>query len=549
MYRTAALATTLLLMVPPAPAADGDGSLLPPERPIEQAVDHYIDAALAAAKVKPAPPADDAELLRRLTLDLVGRIPTPGEMKDYLGSADPQRKVKLVERLMASPAFARHQALVFTTLLQSDAPQPRRGQKPGALRDYLEIAFKENRPWDRIFRELMLPDEPDVKTPGASDFLRARLKDLNRLTVDVSTVFFGVNISCAQCHDHPHVHDWKQDHFYGMKAFFARTFENGGRVAERDRGAVKFIPNKGKEKVAPVMFLTGKVVEEPATPKSAEPEPPVKEKKGKGKGKGANPGKTVPPGEGLRARLVALALEPGQRDYFARAVVNRVFHRLLGRGLVMPLDQMHSANPPSHPELLNWLARDVIEHSYDLRRLVRGLVLSNAYARGSRWDNGEAPEEKLFAVAQVRPLTPMQLAVSLRLATADPEGLAGTDTDAEKKLEALEKSAARLAGLFPQPGDNFQVGAAEAMLFANNEGLLKEVLADAPGLLVHRLKQVPELERRAELAVRSVLSRPARPEEVRALVEYLRQREDRPAAACQQAVWALLASAEFRFNH
>jgi Protein of unknown function (DUF1553) len=356
-----------------------------------------------------------------------------------------------------------------------------------------------------------------------------------------------VNISCAQCHDHPHVHDWKQDHFYGMKAFFARTFENAGRLAERDQGVVKFIPNKGKEKVALVMFLTGKIIEEPAAPKPTEPEPPAKGKKGKAKG--VKPGKTVPPGEGLRAKLVALALEPGQRDYFARAIVNRVFHRLLGRGLVMPLDQMHSANPPSHPELLHWLARDVIEHGYDLRRLVRGLVLSNAYARGSRWDDGEAPEEKLFAVAQVRPLTPMQLAVSLRLATADPEGLAGTDGGAEKKLEALEKSAARLAGLFPQPGDNFQVGASEAMLFANNEGLLKEVLADAPGSLVHRLKQVPELERRAELAVRSVLSRLARPEEIRALVEYLRQREDRPAAACQQAVWALLASAEFRFSH
>ncbi len=547
MYLTVVLAA-LTPLTAPARAADRDPSLLPRDRPIEQAVDHYIDAALAAAKVKPAPPADDAELLRRLTLDLVGRIPTPGEMSEYLGSSDPERKVKLVERLLASRAFARHQALAFTTLLQGDTPRPRRGQKPGALRDYLEAAFRENRPWDRVFRELMLPDTLDAKAaPGAAEFLRGRLKDLNRLTVDVSTIFFGVNISCAQCHDHPHVHDWKQDHFYGMKAFFARTIDNGGRLAEREQGVVKFIPNKGKEKVAPVMFLTGKVVEEPAGMKAAEPEPPAKGKKGKGKA--AKTGKTVPPGEGLRAKLVALALEPGQRDYFARAIANRVFHKLLGRGLVMPLDQMHSANPPSHPELLRWLARDVIEHGYDLRRLVRGLVLSNAYARGSRWNDGEAPPEKLFAVAQVRPLAPMQLAVSLRIASADPEGLAATDPAAGKKLEALEKSAARLAGLFPQPGDNFQVGAAEAMLFANNEGLLKEVLADAPGTLVNRLKQVADLERRAELAVRSVLSRPARPEEIRALSEYMRRRADRPVDACQQAVWALLASAEFRFNH
>jgi hypothetical protein len=550
MLRTLAPATVLLLASLPAPAADDQPKgLLPPGASVERAVDHYVDAALAAAKVRPVPPAEDAALLRRLTLDLVGRIPTPAEVQDYLASSDPQKKVKLVDRLMATPAFARHQALEFTTLLQAETGNKRKGAAAGGLRDYLVGAFAENRPWDRIFRDLLLPDASDPKKRGADEFLRSRIKDLNRLTVDVSTVFFGVNISCAQCHDHPHVSDWKQDHFYGMKAFFARTFDKGGRLMERDQGVVKFIPNKGKEKVAQVMFLTGKVVEEPRLPS-----PAPKDKKKTGSVRPA-PGKPGKPGKadnsaastkpGLRAKLVELALEPGQRDYFARAVVNRVFYRLMGRGLVMPLDQMHSANPPSHPELLQWLARDLIEHRYDLRRLVRGLVLTNAYARGSRWEDGEAPEDKLFAVAQIRPLTPMQLAVSLRIAAADPQSL-GKDA---KKLEALEKSAARLASLFPQPGDNFQVGASEAMLFANNEGLLQELLTDAPGSLVNRLKQVADLGKRADLAVRSVLSRPARPEEVKALTEYMRQRADRPVDACRQTVWALLASAEFRFNY
>jgi hypothetical protein len=545
MLRTLAPATVLLLASLPAPAADDPSKgLLPPETSIERAIDHYVDAALTAAKVRPAPPAEDAAVLRRLSLDLVGRIPTPAEVQDYLASSDPLKKVKLVDRLMASPAFARHQALEFTTLLQAETGNKRKGAAAGGLRDYLAGAFAENRPWDRIFRDLLLPDASDPKTRGADEFLRSRIKDLNRLTVDVSTVFFGVNISCAQCHDHPHVSDWKQDHFYGMKAFFARTVDKGGRLMERDQGVVKFIPNKGKEKVAQVMFLTGKVVEEPVMNVPA-PKPktgPVRPTPGK-PGKADKSAASTRPG--LRAKLVELSLEPGQRDYFARAVVNRVFYRLMGRGLVMPLDQMHSANPPSHPELLQWLARDLIEHRYDLRRLVRGLVLTNAYARGSRWEDGEAPEDKLFAVAQVRPLTPMQLAVSLRLAAADPEAL-GRDA---KKLEALEKSAARLASLFPQPGDNFQVGASEALLFANNEGLLRELLADAPGSLVNRLKQVPDLDKRADLAVRSVLSRPARPQEVTALVEYMRRRADRPVEACQQAVWALLASAEFRFNY
>jgi len=210
---------------------------------------------------------------------------------------------------------------------------------------------------------------------------------------------------------------------------------------------------------------------------------------------------------------------------------------------------MHSANPASHPELLQWLARDVVEHGYDLRRLIRGLVLSQAYARSSRWEGEEIPQDKFFAVAQIRALTPMQMAMGLRLAGSDPQKLPRTGPELEKFIENVERSAGRLAGLFVQPTDNFQVGVDEAMLFANNESLLKEVLADAPGSLVSRLKQIAEPEKRAELAVRSVLSRPGRSEEIQTLADYLRRRPDRSAGANQQMLWALLASAEFRFNH
>lgn len=545
MVRSLPLAALTLITLPASLRADNSAQapLLPPDRPIHEVVDHYLDVKIRQAKVRPAAPAADAALLRRLTLDLNGRIPTPAEVSDYLASTDPDKKVKLVERLMASPAFVRHRALEFATMLQANAPSARKGPQAGGLRDYLQTAFTEGRSWDRVFRDLMLPDETDAKTRGASEFIRSRVKDLDRLTIDVSSVFFGVNVSCAQCHDHPHVLDWKQDHFYGMKSFFVRTYEAGQYLGERDAGAVKFIPNKGKEKLAQVMFLTGKVVEAPGL--KVVPKGPKGGKKQVGKGGSPPP----PPQFSLRAKLVELALEPGQSDFFSRSIVNREWARLFGRGLVMPLDQMHSANPPSHPDLLRWLARDTAEHGYDLRRLVRGLVLSNAYARASRYEGGEAPEERLFAVAQVRPLAPLPLATALRLATVDPQTLPGAGAELEKKVEAIAKAASGIARLFPQPGDHFQVGASEAMLFANNEGLLRELLADTPVSLVGRLKQQADVAKRAELAVRSVLSRPARAEEVAALADYMRRRADRPAEACQQVVWALLTSAEFRFNH
>jgi hypothetical protein len=252
-----------------------------------------------------------------------------------------------------------------------------------------------------------------------------------------------------------------------------------------------------------------------------------------------------------RAQLVDLALQPGQRDFFARSIVNRVWLRLFGYGLVMPVDQMHSENPPSHPELLEWLARDTVEHHYDLRRLIRGLVLSRAYGRSSRWEGTATPAPQLFAVARVRPLRPMQLAVALRLATTDPAGFppAQKPEDFEKRLEGLEGSARGFAQMLDQPGDNFQVGVNEALLFSNGERFLNEFLADGGDRLVGRLMQIKDPKELIDTAVRSVLSRPASEQEGTLFSAYLNRRGDRKVAACRQLVWALVTSPEFRFNY
>src|SRR4051812_29850462 len=254
---------TLALTALHSSAAD----LLPPDRPMHQVVDHYIDEQLKEQGVKPAPLADDATILRRLTLDLNGRIPTAAEHKAYVESKDPEKKAKLVDRLMSAPAFTRHQIEEFDAMLVLPGSGGRRGST-GSVREYLTRALKENRGWDRIYRDLLLADE---KEKGSGAFLKARVKDLDKLTTDVSVLFFGVNISCAQCHDHPLVHDWKQEHYYGLKSFFARTFEAGPFLGERDVAVVQFKTTKNETKNARLMFLTGKVVDAPdAKPLTAE---------------------------------------------------------------------------------------------------------------------------------------------------------------------------------------------------------------------------------------------------------------------------------------
>lgn len=539
-------AMLIVLLFASVAAAQTELKLLPADRPIDQAIDHYIDTKLKQEGVTPAPLADDAAILRRLTLDLNGRVPTLGEVNEYLASTDPDKKAKLVDRLLTSPAFPRHHAQELYAFLQYQDGQRRKGGKGNGLYEYLLISAADNRGWDRVFREIMVPNETDPKMQGAADFIKQRVKDTNKLAIEASVAFFGVNVSCAQCHDHPHVHAWTQDQFYGMKSFFARTFDAGGFLGERDFGIVKYTPNKGTEKVSPIIFLTGKKIDAPGM-QDPTGEQKKKEQKRLDVGKKAK-GPPAPPEFSLRAKLVETALAPDNRDFFARNIANRLWHRHLGRGLVMPLDQLHSENPASHPELLQWLARDLAEHGYDMRRTIRGIVLSNTYARSSRWDGDKAPEGRLFAVANVRPLAPMPLAVSLKLATVDPMTLPADRKELEKRIEAVEKAAAGLSNLFPQPGDNFQVGVAEAMLFANNEALQKDLVEGANNLTA-RMKQEPDLAKRADLAIRTVLTRPARQEEVTALVGYMQRRLDRPDAANQQVVWALLTSAEFRFNH
>src|ERR1700722_6071250 len=167
LIRTFALAWTYW-----APLAYGS-DLPSASLPIEKVIDQQIESAITEAGVTPAEQADDATVIRRLTLDLVGRIPTTGEVDAYTKSTDSDKRMKLVDRLMSSPGFARHQAAQFDVMLNPDSNM--RGS--GAFREYLTASLKENKPWDKLFREVLLPNEGDAKFKGAAEFLRNRVTD------------------------------------------------------------------------------------------------------------------------------------------------------------------------------------------------------------------------------------------------------------------------------------------------------------------------------------------------------------------------------------
>ena len=512
----------------------------PVARPIASVVDQYVDAGLTAAKVAAAEQIGDENLVRRLMLDLVGRVPTPVEVCDFVESKSAIKREQLVDRLIDSPEFVDHEVNEFDWMLM---------QGQGSLRAYLTQALGDRRPWDRMFRELILADGAGPSGKSSAEFLRARIRDQDRLTIDVSSLFFGVNISCAQCHDHPLAKDWKQDHFYGLKSFLARTYENGGFIGEREYGLVSYLTPKGEQRQAKLMFLSGRLVDEP---QSAEPDNKAKKAEQEDLKKLAAQKQPPPkPAFSRRAVLVQTALEPAERHFLARSIVNRLWSRFFGYGLVMPIDQMHSGNPPSHPELLEWLARDTVDHGFDLPRLMRGLVLSKTYSRSSRWDRGDRPAASLFAVGQVRPLSPHQYAASLRVATADPEIWAKLKMPAEvTQLAArLAGSSRGWAGSFAPLGENFQVGVAESLLLANDARVMGDFLSDAGDRIVGRMTALADPRQQADCAIRTILGRAPDDEERQVLVAYLNERRDRPIDALRQVVWSLLASSEFRFNY
>ncbi len=352
MFRvwTLSLCVTAVVVVSPCRNSASAGDLLAADRPVQEVVDHYIDLKLQAAGVTPAPQADDANLARRLYLDLAGRTPTLRKAQAFVNSTEPDKRSQLVRRLLQSPDFVRHERDELDLLLSAG------GRSDNEWRAFLLQAARENTPWDKVFRELLLTEEQGKKPAPELSFVRERAKDIDRLTTDVSSLFFGVNISCAKCHDHPLVSDWRQDHFYGMQSFFNRTFVTKANfVAEHSDGDVKFKTTSGETKDAKLMFLTGEVVDEPSPLSRSEKEIEAEKEKLKELEKKKLP--PPAPAYSRREQLVEVALAPEHNRFFSRSIVNRMWYRFFGHGLVNPVDQMHSANPPTHPELLDWLAR------------------------------------------------------------------------------------------------------------------------------------------------------------------------------------------------
>jgi hypothetical protein len=517
------------------------------EQPLSDRIDALIAAGAPNSDKLAAPVADDAEFLRRAYLDFTGSIPTVEQARTFLADKAADRRRKLIDSLLAGPEFARHFAQVLDVMLME-----RRLSKANLVagwQDYLRDSVAGNKPWDQLCREILSSDGADPKTRPAARFLLDRDGEPHVLTRDVGRLLLGMDFQCAQCHDHPLVDDYKQELYYGLYAFLNRTsVVNDAKLklivlSEKADGEVTFQsvfdPNKVTKTSLP------RVLERPAL-KDMMP--------AKGEEYTVKPDKTVRgvPKYSRRARMGA-EVARADSDAFTQNIANRLWAMLMGQGIIHPLEMRHSRNPPSHPELLKMLGDQLAAHKFDLRYLLREMALSKTYQRSSVAPaDAEAPPRK-FLVAHLKPLTPEVLAFSLYQATGNTDverAALGKTPTAEALYKRVAPAVGPLVKTFEsEPGkpQQFEPTLDQALFLANSP-VLKGWLAPRGNNLAGRLANLKD-EAVAEEAYLSVLTRSPTEDEKADVLKYLKAPGKARPAALQEVVWALVTSAEFRFNH
>ena len=510
-------------------------ALTPAADPLHRVIDRHIRDA-AGGPV--APTASDAEFLRRVTLDLAGRVPTIEETRAFLGSTGATKRAQVVDRLLASQDYARWmQEFVSVWVLE------RRNEtsisQPDWIR-YLQESLAADRPWSQIVGELLFVPSKEPEYPAAAKFMlvAGRKGNAHQITQDVARLFLGRDIMCAQCHDHPSVESYTQRDYFGLYSY----------VQEK--------PSQARSEFESV-FEPGQQSTGPRLPGRSEREVPEFEPAQEAEAAAYRP----------RLMLSADLPHPENR-LFVRTCVNRFWYLMMGRGLVHPLDADHPDNPPSHPELLEALQNGGVADALRIKPLLRQIALSDAYQRAGAWSGlteGEGVPEDRYRVAIPKPLSPEQLAWSLLVATGNRERMEKTPASEPKfnwydyingLSERLPANTAETLDLFGrvlgapegENQDQFNPAMGHA-LFLMHEPLVLDWLEVRPGSLMERVLASQDTTVQIQEIYLSVLSREPDDQEQREAIEYLQANQENHARALVDLVWAHLAAAEFRLNH
>ncbi|MCU0706051.1 MAG: DUF1549 and DUF1553 domain-containing protein [Fimbriiglobus sp.] len=477
-------------------------------------IDAEVGKKLTAEKLDPSPICTDAEFLRRAYLDITGVIPTAERAKTFLDDTSPDKRAKLIDELLTDPNYGRKQADVWLAKLFPRESNNRFVQ-PQAFHTWLAGEFNSNTPWDKFVSILVTAVGTVDEHPEVTFFLANRSVD--KLTDAVSQHFLGVRLSCAQCHNHPFA-PTKQAEYWGMAAFFSKVNaqnpknpkkgnDNSDLGVQEGKGPTKakdFFPESAKKVSA--KFLGG-------------PEPKLN---------AAEPYRPV----------LAAWMTDAANPFFAKAMANRTWAQMFGHGIVDPVDDLIEKNTPSHPELLDGLAKQFAAGGFDVKGLIRGIALSQTYQRSARPNGSNKGDSEFFSHLSVKQMTGEQLYDSLQV-------VLGADRDAGKKAQ----NQAGKGNVSPR--DRFALfysaGAEEVNPTAFDAGIpqvLKQLNSNNARIAAAAKSMTGTLKGEAavEKLYLTALARRPTADEAKRLAEFLAQN---PTEGPADLLWAILNSSEF----
>lgn len=487
-------------------------------------VDKHITKKLNDLKIKPSGLVDDSRFLRRIYLDLIGLQPKPDELAAFLADQTPDKRAKVVDALFRRPEFVDRWSLKWGDLLQNSRANL---NEPAvySFREWLRTAVAENMPLDAFARKILTSRGGALDDPTTAFY--AVSKDADDSLQRATQVFCGVRMLCAKCHPHP-FENWTQVDYYGLHSFF-----NQGGIKTDPR--LVGIPNAK-------MIVVNAAAGYSTNPRTGKAQPPR-----------YLGGKEPEIAAGVDRRVVyADWLTTADNPFFARGLTNRIWSYFFHRGIIDPVDDLRTTNPPINPALLEALTKDFVDHKFDVRHLMRTIVMSQTYQRDSAPNETNAHDDANFSRFMPRRLPAESLLDSLVQATGVPENFGGApagftaaqlpDADVQSDFLSLFGKPQRMEACECERDDGSNM--LQALHFINSGTVLNR-LANPNGRVAVLMRAKPDDKALVEQLYLWTLVRSPSPKELDVALEFMKARQDKRDEAAQDLLWALLNSRDF----
>jgi hypothetical protein len=495
--------------------------------PTTNTIDRLALAKWQQLGLVPSDLCTDQEFIRRVTLDLCGKLPTADEVRAFLADRRPDRRARLIDRCLESRDHAAFFALRWGSILRNTTQAGGLSERAAyAFSDWLRDMIADNRPYDEFVRSIVTATGDWQEAPAMNWYWQMSGEPLHQPTTDCAQVFLGLRLQCARCHHHPYER-WSQDDYYGLAGFFARLGTKA--LGQGDEVAYFPSPTRTTDEVNP---RTG----QPLDPKLLD-----------------GPVLTVAPEEDPRQKLVDWMVRP-DNPFFAKALVNRMWSYLMGRGLVDPVDDMRATNPPSNPELLDALAKDFVAHKYDVKHLLRTICNSRTYQLSSAPNDHNRQDRQNHARYYARRLMAEVLLDAVDQACGTRTAFNKVRQDARAVDLPHEGFDSFFLDVFNRPqritacecARGSGASLTQVLHLANSPEVEDKIAADN-GRVARLLADGVPPDKAVEELYLAALARYPTSEEKKVVAELFPGRE--PKRVLEDLLWTLVNSREFLFNH